>query len=60
LADPKADQEEVYKLLAQPVVRNVLNGYNGTIFAYGQVNFAVISKITGSKDRHRQNVYDFG
>ena len=37
LVDPKSDQEEVYKTLAQPVVQSVLNGYNGTIFAYGQV-----------------------
>ena len=42
LADPKLDQSEVYKTLAQPVVQSVLNGYNGTIFAYGQVIYRTL------------------
>lgn len=28
---------QVYETCAAPVVESVLNGYNGTIFAYGQV-----------------------
>ena len=27
---------EVYNQAARPIVQNVLQGYNGTIFAYGQ------------------------
>ncbi|ROT80003.1 kinesin-like protein KIF3A [Penaeus vannamei] len=33
-ADSK--QVDVYNLAARPIVENVLEGYNGTIFAYGQ------------------------
>lgn len=29
-------QVDVYNLAARPIVENVLEGYNGTIFAYGQ------------------------
>jgi len=32
-----ASQEEVFDTVAKDVVNNVLEGYNGTIFAYGQV-----------------------
>ncbi|EGT47810.1 hypothetical protein CAEBREN_00726 [Caenorhabditis brenneri] len=33
---PKTDQLTVYNIAARPIVENVLKGYNGTIFAYGQ------------------------
>eukprot|EP00736_Rhodelphis_marinus_P006336 Rmarinus@m.14630 len=33
---PERRQEHVYEALAQPIVSNVLHGYNGTIIAYGQ------------------------
>ncbi|XVF52742.1 hypothetical protein PTKIN_Ptkin05aG0043100 [Pterospermum kingtungense] len=31
-----ASQKRVYEVVAKPVVESVLNGYNGTIMAYGQ------------------------
>ncbi|KAG0488704.1 hypothetical protein HPP92_007515 [Vanilla planifolia] len=31
-----ASQKRVYEAIAKPVVQSVLNGYNGTIMAYGQ------------------------
>ncbi|KAA0718730.1 Kinesin-1 heavy chain [Triplophysa tibetana] len=31
-------QEQVYKACAQDIVKDVLGGYNGTIFAYGQTS----------------------
>ncbi len=31
-------QEYVYACAAKPIVKDVLNGYNGTIFAYGQTS----------------------
>lgn len=34
--DTEATQEEVYNLSAKPAVLSVLEGYNSTIFAYGQ------------------------
>ncbi len=32
-----AEQKNIYDICAASVVESVLNGYNGTIFAYGQV-----------------------
>ena len=34
--DPSSDQDYVYDKLARPIVDDVLKGFNGTIFAYGQ------------------------
>ncbi len=34
---PNAEQKNIYDICASGVVESVLNGYNGTIFAYGQV-----------------------
>jgi kinesin family member 11 len=33
---PSSSQDYVYDRVARPVVNDVLNGFNGTIFAYGQ------------------------
>jgi len=33
---PDADQESIYSEVAVPVLESVLQGYNGTILAYGQ------------------------
>jgi kinesin family protein 3/17 len=33
---PESTQADVYNDVARPIVENVLEGYNGTIFAYGQ------------------------
>jgi len=34
----KSKQEDVYDFAAKPVVESVLEGFNGTIFAYGQTS----------------------
>ena len=34
--DGEADNARVYRQLGQPLVRSVLDGYNGTLIAYGQ------------------------
>lgn len=34
--DTRVSQAAVYKTVAKPVVLSSLDGYNGTIFAYGQ------------------------
>ena len=34
---PGTSQDQVYDRIARPVVTDVLKGFNGTIFAYGQV-----------------------
>lgn len=33
---PKTHQVDIYNEVAVPVVRSVMGGFNGTIFAYGQ------------------------
>lgn len=35
---PNVTQEHVYTVAAKPIVADVLSGYNGTIFAYGQTS----------------------
>ncbi|RWS17370.1 kinesin heavy chain-like protein [Dinothrombium tinctorium] len=35
---PNASQDKVYNEAAKPIVKDVLCGYNGTIFAYGQTS----------------------
>ncbi|XP_056007351.1 kinesin heavy chain-like [Ostrea edulis] len=35
---PNVTQEQVYENAARPIVADVLGGYNGTIFAYGQTS----------------------
>jgi len=35
---PNVTQEQVYSAAAKNIVKDVLNGYNGTIFAYGQTS----------------------
>lgn len=35
---PNASQEKVYNEAAKAIVKDVLGGYNGTIFAYGQTS----------------------
>ena len=35
---PNVTQDQVYNAAAKSIVKDVLNGYNGTIFAYGQTS----------------------
>lgn len=39
---------EVYNQAARPLVQNVLKGYNGTIFAYGQTGTGKTFTMEGS------------
>ena len=45
--DSSSAQEEVYVNSAFPIVKNVLVGYNGTIFAYGQTGTGKTFTIEG-------------
>ena len=33
---PKVDQEAMFEMVAEQTCKDVLNGYNGTVFVYGQ------------------------
>ena len=46
---PKCIQENVFKQAALPIVESVLEGYNGTIFAYGQTGTGKTHTMEGSK-----------
>ncbi|XP_041351930.1 kinesin-like protein KIF6 [Gigantopelta aegis] len=50
--DQKATQDEVFDSVGQPVIDNVLQGYNGTIFAYGQTSSGKTFTITGGAERY--------
>ena len=42
-----ANQEEVYEQAARPIIESVLEGFNGTIFAYGQTASGKTHTMTG-------------
>ena len=54
--DDKVEQKHIYSVCASGVVESVLNGYNGTIFAYGQTGAGKVrGKMQESQSvlRHR-------
>ncbi|XP_015911040.1 kinesin heavy chain [Parasteatoda tepidariorum] len=51
---PNATQEKVYNDSAQAIVKDVLMGYNGTIFAYGQTSSGKTHTMEGILGDHIQ------
>jgi hypothetical protein len=45
--DWTASQKNIYLDTAHPIILNVLEGYNGTIFAYGQTGTGKTHTMTG-------------
>lgn len=45
---PTAGQGHVYEEAAKPIVKDVLSGYNGTIFAYGQTSSGKTHTMEGA------------
>lgn len=45
---PDATQANVYEEAAKPIVKDVLSGYNGTIFAYGQTSSGKTHTMEGA------------
>lgn len=45
--DWNSRQEDIFNETAYPIIDNVLQGYNGTIFAYGQTGTGKTFTITG-------------
>ena len=55
--DWKSEQETIFLETAYPIIDNVLNGYNGTIFAYGQTGTGKTFTITGvPKDKKLRGI----
>ena len=44
---PDATQAEVYEVAAKPIVESVMQGFNGTVFAYGQTSSGKTFTMTG-------------
>lgn len=49
--DGESDTVSVYKALAAPVVQDVLEGYNGTVFAYGQTSSGKTHTLLGTLEQ---------
>jgi kinesin family protein 6/9 len=52
ILDSKSKQDDVFQKLGAPAVKNVLDGYNSTLFAYGQTGSGKTYTITGGPERY--------
>jgi kinesin family protein 5 len=52
---PATTQKEVYDLAARDTIEDVLSGYNGTIFAYGQTGAGKSFSMSGSDVTHPEH-----
>ena len=48
--DEKTTQETVYEKVARPIIDGVLDGYNGTLFAYGQTGTGKTYTMMGNEE----------
>jgi kinesin family member 5 len=44
---PSAEQKDVYEISSKPIVEAVMQGFNGTVFAYGQTSSGKTFTMTG-------------
>ena len=49
-------QKDIYDNCAANIIENVLEGYNGTIFAYGQTGTGKTHTMTGGKDEDQKGI----
>ena len=52
--DLTSQQGEIYTETSAPIIANVLEGYNGTIFAYGQTGTGKTHTMTGLENDHKE------
>ncbi|KAF7395897.1 hypothetical protein HZH68_009947 [Vespula germanica] len=52
--DWRSTQQELYEETVRPLVSSVLDGFNGTIFAYGQTGTGKTYTMEGSKMEHEK------
>lgn len=52
--DWQSSQQELYEETVRPLVSSVLDGFNGTIFAYGQTGTGKTYTMEGSKVEHEK------
>eukprot|EP01041_Mallomonas_annulata_P011213 gene11213-23430_t len=53
---PSIDQEQVYELTAKPIVQSAIEGYSGTIFAYGPTGSGKTFTMRGEGSRDNRGV----
>eukprot|EP00761_Pharyngomonas_kirbyi_P013092 gb/GECH01013119.1/.p1 GENE.gb/GECH01013119.1/~~gb/GECH01013119.1/.p1 ORF type:complete len:907 (+),score=235.75 gb/GECH01013119.1/:1-2721(+) len=53
---PKTSQQEVYKTTARPAVLSMLEGYNATIFAYGQTGTGKTYSMEGFTSEEQRGI----
>ncbi|KAI5858375.1 P-loop containing nucleoside triphosphate hydrolase protein [Tricharina praecox] len=56
---PEADQQRIYDNVVQPLLNEVLDGYNCTIFAYGQTGTGKTYTMTGDMSDNYGSYADF-
>lgn len=56
--DPKVSTELVYDQVGSPVVEAVLEGYNGTVFAYGQTGCGKSFTMRGVVERSLEHLFE--
>ncbi|ELU12712.1 hypothetical protein CAPTEDRAFT_83397, partial [Capitella teleta] len=47
---PDTSTDEVYRCVAQPIVKSAMNGFHGTVFAYGQTASGKTFTMMGNED----------
>jgi chromosomal replication initiation ATPase DnaA len=47
LFDENASQDQIFSICCVPIIQNVLDGQNGTLFAYGQTGAGKTHTVTG-------------
>ena len=52
--EPECPQEKIFKQSTLPIIENVLEGYNGTIFAYGQTGTGKTHTMEGLKNNPKE------
>eukprot|EP01064_Diplonema_japonicum_P022967 TRINITY_DN332_c1_g1_i1.p1 TRINITY_DN332_c1_g1~~TRINITY_DN332_c1_g1_i1.p1 ORF type:complete len:1136 (+),score=488.91 TRINITY_DN332_c1_g1_i1:54-3410(+) len=53
--DESVDQVHIFKMEVLPLVQSVLDGYNATVFAYGQSGSGKTHTMTGTKENPNPN-----
>uniref|UniRef100_A0A915LIW1 DNA polymerase delta catalytic subunit n=1 Tax=Meloidogyne javanica TaxID=6303 RepID=A0A915LIW1_MELJA len=56
---PDSCQSDVYNCIARPVVENVLEGFNGTVFAYGQTGTGKTYTMSGDPNMGEQGIIQY-
>jgi hypothetical protein len=51
--DERSTQEEIFNQTSKPILESVVEGYNGTIFAYGQTGTGKTYTMEGSETREQ-------